>query len=39
MYYFIFPLCFRQVEDILHDLGIDIFPKTVRYQVSLLPDE
>lgn len=39
MYYSKFQLCFRQVEDILHALGIDIFLKTGRYQVSLLPDE
>ena len=35
----LYQLRFRQVEDILHDLGIDIFLKTGRYQVSLLPDE
>jgi len=35
MYYSKLQLCFRHVEDILHDLGIDIFLKTGRYQVSL----
>ena len=35
----LYQLQFRQVEDILHALGIDIFLKTGRYQVSLLPDE
>lgn len=35
----LYQLRFRQVEDILHALGIAIFLKTGRYQVSLLPDE
>ena len=31
MYYVRFPLSLRQVEDILHERGIDICHKTVRY--------
>lgn len=34
MYYVRYPLSFRQVEDILHDRGIDICHETVRYWVS-----
>ena len=34
MYYVRYPLSFRQVEDILHDRGIDICHETVRYQVA-----
>jgi putative transposase len=31
MYYVRFPLSLRQVEDILHERGIDICHETVRY--------
>ena len=31
MYYIRFPLSLRQVEDILHERGINIFHETVRY--------
>ena len=31
MYYVRYPLSFRQVEDILHERGIDICHKTVRF--------
>jgi len=34
MYYVRYPLSFRQVEDILHDRGIDICHETVRYWVE-----
>ena len=34
MYYVRYPLSFRQVEDILHDRGIDICHETVRYWVG-----
>ena len=31
MYYIRYPLSFRQVEDILHERGIDICHETVRF--------
>jgi len=31
MYYVRFPLSLRQVEDILHERGIDVTYETVRY--------
>jgi putative transposase len=31
MYYVRFPLSLRQVEDILHERGIDICHETIRY--------
>ena len=31
MYYVRYPLSFRQVEDILHERGIDICHETVRF--------
>ena len=31
MYYVRYPLSLRQVEDILHERGIDICHETVRY--------
>ena len=34
MYYVRFPLSFRQVEDILHERGIDISHETVRFWVE-----
>lgn len=34
MYYVRYPLSFRQVEDILHNRGIDISHETVRYWVA-----
>ena len=34
MYYVRYPLSFRQVEDILHERGIDICHETVRYWVN-----
>jgi putative transposase len=34
MYYIRYPLSFRQVEDILHERGIDIYHKTVRFWVN-----
>jgi len=36
MYYVRYPLSFRQVEDILHERGIDICHETVRYWVGHL---
>ena len=34
MYYVGYPLSFRQVEDILHERGIDISHETVRFWVD-----
>jgi len=34
MYYVRYPLSFRQVEDILHERGIDIFHDSVRFWVG-----
>ena len=34
MYYIRYPLSFRQVEDILHERGIDICHETVRFWVD-----
>ena len=34
MYYVRNPLSFRQVEDILHERGIDICHETVRFWVN-----
>jgi len=34
MYYVRYPLSFRQVEDILHERGIDICHETVRFWVN-----
>ena len=34
MYYVRYPLSFRQVEDILHERGIDICHGTVRFWVN-----
>jgi len=34
MYYVRYPLSFRQVEDILHEQGIDTCHETVRYWVE-----
>ena len=34
MYYIRYPLSFRQVEDILHERGIDICHETVRFWVN-----
>lgn len=31
MYYIRYPLSLRQVEDILHERGIDICHETIRY--------
>jgi putative transposase len=36
MYYVPYPLSFRQVEDILHEYGIDISHETVRFWVERL---
>ena len=36
MYYVRYPLSLRQVEDILHDRGIDVCHETVRYWVDKL---
>ena len=34
MYYVRYPLSFRQVEDVLHERGIDICHETVRFWVD-----
>jgi putative transposase len=34
MYYVRYPLSFRQVEDILHERGVNICHETVRYWVE-----
>ena len=34
MYYIRYPLSFRQVEDILHERGVDICHETVRFWVE-----
>jgi len=34
MYYVRYPLSFRQVEDILHERGVDICHETVRFWVN-----
>lgn len=34
MYYIRYPLSFREVEDILHERGIDIYQQTVRFWVN-----
>ncbi len=34
IYYVRYPLSFRQVEDILHERGVDICHETVRYWVE-----
>ncbi|AQS42343.1 MAG: Transposase [Candidatus Tokpelaia hoelldobleri] len=34
MYYVRYPLSFRQVEDILHERGIDVCHETIRYRVN-----
>ncbi|MEK6205026.1 MAG: hypothetical protein N2B02_05275, partial [Amylibacter sp.] len=34
IYYVRYPLSFRQVEDILHERGIDICHETVRFWVD-----
>jgi len=34
MYYVRYPLSFRQVEDILHEHGIDIYHETVRFWMN-----
>ena len=34
MYYVRYPLSFRQVEDILHERGIDISHETIRFWVE-----
>jgi putative transposase len=34
MYYMRYPLSFRQVEDILHERGVDICHETVRFWVE-----
>jgi len=34
MYYVRYPLSYRQVEDILHERGIDICHETIRYWVE-----
>ena len=34
MYYIRYPLSFRQVEDILHERGIDICHETVRFWIE-----
>ena len=34
MYYVHYPLSFRQVEDILHERGIDICHETIRFWVN-----
>ena len=39
MYYVRYPLIFRQVEDILHERGIDISHETVRFWVELVTSE
>jgi len=39
MYYVRYPLGFRQVEDILHERGIDICHETVRYRVGRFGSE
>ena len=36
MYYIRYPLSLRNVEDILHERGIDICYETVRYQWNKL---
>jgi putative transposase len=36
MYYVRFPLSLRNVEDILHERGIDICHETVRYWLTKL---
>ena len=36
--YFRFPLSLRNVEDLLHERGIDVSHETVRYRVSVRPD-
>ena len=36
MYYVRYPLSFRQVEDILHERGIDICHETVRFWADRL---
>ena len=36
MYYVRYPLSLRQVEDILHERGIDICHETVRYWIDKL---
>jgi len=35
MYYVRYPLSFRQVEDILHERGIDICHEAVRFWVNV----
>ena len=34
MYYVRYPLSYRQVEDILHERGIDVCHETIRYWVE-----
>lgn len=34
MYYVRYPPSFRQVEDILHERGIDVCHETIRYRVK-----
>ena len=34
MYYIRYPLSFRQVEDTLHERGIDVCHETVRFWVN-----
>ena len=36
MYYIRYPLSFRQVEDILHERGVDICHETVQFWVERL---
>ena len=38
MMYFRFSLSLRNVEDLLHERGIDVSHETVRYRVSVRPD-
>jgi len=35
MYYIRYPLSLRQVEDILHERGIDLCHETIRYALKL----
>ncbi len=36
MYYIRYPFSFRQVEDILHERGVDICHETVRFWLNVL---
>jgi putative transposase len=39
MFYVLYPLSYRQVEDILHERGIDICHETVRFWVGFCSED